>query len=140
MCTLIALFRCFDGAPLVVAANRDEFHDRPAEGPALRWTEAGAIVAPHDVRAGGTWLGLNAAGVFAAVTNRPCEAPDPERRIQTWQNGDFAYLLLASGMDPHHFATVAATAREAIRRHQPLAETERMALRDSRARSRPCLA
>jgi uncharacterized protein with NRDE domain len=80
MCTLIALHRCVDGAPLVVAANRDEFFERPAEGPALRETPFGRIVAPRDERAGGTWLGLNAAGVFAAVTNRRCEEPDPERR------------------------------------------------------------
>jgi uncharacterized protein with NRDE domain len=80
MCTLIALHRCVDGAPLVLAANRDEYFERPAEGPALRETPFGSIAAPRDARAGGTWLGLNAAGVFAAVTNRRCEEPDPERR------------------------------------------------------------
>ncbi|MDH3213164.1 MAG: NRDE family protein [Myxococcales bacterium] len=80
MCTLIALHRCVPGAPLVVAANRDEFSARPAEGPALRRTPHGPIVAPLDLRAGGTWLGLNAAGLFAAVTNRRCESPDPGRR------------------------------------------------------------
>ena len=36
MCTLIALHRCVPGAPLVIAANRDEYLDRPAEPPALR--------------------------------------------------------------------------------------------------------
>lgn len=80
MCTLIALDRCVQGMPLVVAANRDEFYDRPAEGPALRDTSHGAVVAPLDVRGGGTWLGLNRFGVFAALTNRPCEAPDPTCR------------------------------------------------------------
>jgi uncharacterized protein with NRDE domain len=80
MCTLIVLHRCVPGFPLVVAANRDEFADRPAEGPALRQTPTGAIAAPRDARAGGTWLGINASGVFAAVTNRRCEEPDPSRR------------------------------------------------------------
>jgi uncharacterized protein with NRDE domain len=80
MCTLIVLHRCVPGFPLVVAANRDEFADRPAEGPALRQTPTGAIAAPRDTRAGGTWLGINASGVFAAVTNRRCEEPDPSRR------------------------------------------------------------
>jgi uncharacterized protein with NRDE domain len=79
MCTLIALHRCIDGAPLVIAANRDEFFERPAEGPALWETAAGRVVAPRDVRAGGTWLGVNAQGVFAALTNRRSE-PDPSRR------------------------------------------------------------
>jgi uncharacterized protein with NRDE domain len=80
MCTLIALHRCIAGAPLVVAANRDEFFERPAEGPSVRRSPWGPIVAPRDVRAGGTWLGVNAHGVFAALTNRRCAEPDPTRR------------------------------------------------------------
>jgi uncharacterized protein with NRDE domain len=80
MCTLIALHRCVEAAPLVVAANRDEYFHRPAQGPALRETAHGRVVAPHDERAGGTWLGVNEHGVVAAITNRRCEAPDPDRR------------------------------------------------------------
>lgn len=38
------------------------------------------MLAPRDARAGGTWLGLNASGVFAAVTNQRCADPDPELR------------------------------------------------------------
>lgn len=88
MCTLIALHRHFPATPLIVAANRDEYLDRPAEEPALREVEevvgyegrGGAVLAPLDLRAGGTWLGINASGVFAAVTNRRTDAPDPARR------------------------------------------------------------
>jgi uncharacterized protein with NRDE domain len=80
MCTLIALHRCIAGAPLVIAANRDEFFERPAEGPVIWKTAEGRVVAPRDVRAGGTWLGVNAHGVVAAVTNRRCPIPDPTRR------------------------------------------------------------
>jgi len=96
LCTLVAIHRTIEGAPLVIAANRDEYFERPAEGPALRRfasTRPGSIddasqdvsqsiseiVAPLDVRAGGTWLGLNAFGVFGAVTNLRCTAPDPSR-------------------------------------------------------------
>lgn len=66
----------------MVGANRDEFLGRPAEGPALRNLEFGTIVAPRDIRAGGTWLGVNAHGLFAALTNRPMQdrEPDPKRR------------------------------------------------------------
>jgi uncharacterized protein with NRDE domain len=42
------------------------------------------VVAPRDLRAGGTWLGLNADGLFAAVTNRRAETPDPDRRSRGW--------------------------------------------------------
>jgi uncharacterized protein with NRDE domain len=77
MCTLIVLHRCFSQAPLVVAANRDEYLDRPAEKPALRQAGNRSVLAPRDLQAGGTWLGLNDAGLFAALTNRPCKEPDP---------------------------------------------------------------
>jgi uncharacterized protein with NRDE domain len=80
MCTLVALHRCVPDASLWIAANRDEYLDRPAEGPALREGRSGAVIAPLDRRAGGTWWGLNAAGVFAAVTNRPTLSLDPTRR------------------------------------------------------------
>jgi uncharacterized protein with NRDE domain len=80
MCTLMVFHRCVPGTPLVVGANRDEFVDRPTEGPALRRLDYGGIVSPRDVRAGGTWLGLNAHGLFAAITNRPARKLDPQRR------------------------------------------------------------
>jgi len=38
------------------------------------------MIALLDVRAGGTWLGLNGFGVFGAVTNLRCESPDAARR------------------------------------------------------------
>jgi uncharacterized protein with NRDE domain len=83
---LIAIHRGVRGAPLIVAANRDEYYDRPAEGPAIRalGDAKGAgtgrfVVAPLDLRAGGTWLGVNAEGVFAAITNLRNERPDPLR-------------------------------------------------------------
>ena len=80
MCTLIALDRTVPGAPLVVAANRDEYFDRAASGPQLQQTPGGPILAPLDLRAGGTWLGLNPHGVFAAVTNRRSVFVDSDRR------------------------------------------------------------
>jgi uncharacterized protein with NRDE domain len=80
MCTLVALHRCTPGAFLWIAANRDEYLDRPSDGPALRDGRDGAVVAPLDRRAGGTWWGVNAHGVFAALTNRPTRELDPARR------------------------------------------------------------
>lgn len=80
MCTLILLHRCVAGAPLVLAANRDEYLDRPAVPPALLDVEGTPVAAPLDLRAGGTWLGVNGAGLFAGLTNRPTRSPDPDRR------------------------------------------------------------
>jgi uncharacterized protein with NRDE domain len=82
MCTLIVATRVYRELPLLVAANRDERLDRPAEPPrVLRPPEVPiALLAPRDVTAGGTWIGLSGSGVFAGVTNRFGEAPDPSRR------------------------------------------------------------
>lgn len=76
MCALILLHRCISDFPVVLAANRDELYARLAEPPAL---VLGRIpyVAPKDLAAGGTWIGTNAAGLVAAVTNRPTPAVDP---------------------------------------------------------------
>ncbi len=80
MCTLIALHRCQPDVRHLIAANRDEYLDRPAAPPMLRDLGGRTVLAPRDLRAGGTWLGLNASGLFVALTNRPTENPDRSRR------------------------------------------------------------
>lgn len=73
MCTLILLDRVVPQIPVVAAANRDEFFARPAAPPS-HFRAAGerpAFVAPQDLDAGGTWMGLNSQGVFVGLTNRP---------------------------------------------------------------------
>jgi uncharacterized protein with NRDE domain len=80
MCTLLAAVCVHPDFPLVVAANRDERLDRRASGPRA-WTEGPVpFVAPRDEVAGGTWLGVNARGVFVAVTNRFGALRDGARR------------------------------------------------------------
>ncbi len=70
MCTLAVAWRAFDGAPVAVAANRDEALDRPAEPPTRRRFGETAAVAPRDARAGGTWIGYNEHGLVVGLTNR----------------------------------------------------------------------
>src|SRR5437763_506886 len=77
MCLLAMLYRAVDGAPLLVAANREEAYARGGTPPAL-WAEPRAVVAGVDPQAGGTWLGVNAHGLLVAVTNRRLSHP-PER-------------------------------------------------------------
>ena len=74
MCALVILFRVLEGMPLLVGANRDEQFDRPGAPPGLLLCRARRALAPRDRRGGGTWLGFNDRGVFAALTNRPGEA------------------------------------------------------------------
>lgn len=68
MCILLTAWRDHPRYDLVVAANRDEFHGRPASA-AAPWTDAPRVVAGRDLEAGGTWLGVARGGHFAAVTN-----------------------------------------------------------------------
>lgn len=68
MCLILVAWRGHPKYPLVVAANRDEYHARAAQ-PAHWWQDEPHILAGRDLSAGGTWLGLTRAGRFAALTN-----------------------------------------------------------------------
>jgi uncharacterized protein with NRDE domain len=80
VCTLAIYFQVSQQLPVVVAANRDEFYDRPALPPA-QIADSPWVVAGRDLVGGGTWLGVNAHAVVAGVLNRRTHtAPDPTRR------------------------------------------------------------
>ena len=68
MCLILVAWRARKDFPLVVAANRDELHARPASRAAF-WPDRPAILAGRDLQAKGTWLGVSRAGRFASVTN-----------------------------------------------------------------------
>lgn len=70
MCTLIVAVAPDPARALLVAANRDEDLDRPAEGPRLRRFGEVRVVAPLDLEGGGTWMGISEWGLFAGLTNR----------------------------------------------------------------------
>ena len=53
---------------LTLAANRDEFWHRPT-AELHSWNNDSGIVAGQDLEQGGTWLGGNHYGQFAALTN-----------------------------------------------------------------------
>jgi uncharacterized protein with NRDE domain len=68
MCLIVLAWRARPSHPLVVAANRDEFHARTATSAAF-WGDQPTILAGRDLEAGGTWMGVSRNGRFAAVTN-----------------------------------------------------------------------
>lgn len=69
MCTIVLLVGVHPRHPLLVAANRDEFHARAAEGPRVL-VESTRAVGGRDARAGGTWMGVTASGLFVGLTNQ----------------------------------------------------------------------
>ncbi|MBI1946560.1 MAG: NRDE family protein [Deltaproteobacteria bacterium] len=80
MCLLIALSRCHPAGPLVVAANRDEWLERPASATAVLRERGPRVVGGRDELAGGTWLAVNQHGVIAGLTNQPSPIRDPSLR------------------------------------------------------------
>lgn len=82
MCTVILGYQLSDDTPILLGANRDERLDRTAEGFKLRERAGVRQLSPRDLKAGGTWIGINQYGVIAAITNRFQPAPDPTRRTR----------------------------------------------------------
>ena len=78
MCLIVVGWQAHKDYPLIVAANRDEFHARPA-APAAFWRDQPGILAGRDLEAMGTWMGVSRSGRFAAVTNyRGAREPSAE--------------------------------------------------------------
>jgi len=75
MCLVVVAWKTHPRYRLVLAGNRDEFHDRPAS-PLGWWPDDPRILAGRDQQAGGTWLGVARSGRFGVVTNfRDLQAP-----------------------------------------------------------------
>ena len=68
MCLILLAHEAHPSYRLVLAANRDEFYDRPTEA-ARFWEDAPRVLAGRDLLHGGTWLGVTRGGRVAALTN-----------------------------------------------------------------------
>ncbi|HKZ73602.1 MAG TPA: NRDE family protein [Steroidobacteraceae bacterium] len=100
MCLLVVCWQSHPRYRLAVAANRDEFHDRACTALAP-WRDAPHLIAGCDLRAGGTWLGIDRKRRFGTVTNfremqRPRRAaPSRGRLVPDFLGGErtpHAYL------------------------------------------------
>lgn len=93
MCLILVAYRHHPRYHLIIAANRDEFFQRPT-APAAWWGSRRRVLAGRDLEAGGTWLGVTRGGRFAALTNyrdppahRP-EAPSRGALVTGYLEGD----------------------------------------------------
>src|SRR4029453_8536364 len=113
MCLVVLAVDAHPRLSLVVAANRDEYHARPA-APAA-WGREGLfrdVLAGRDLMAGGTWLAVRRDGRFALVTNvRDGKAQDPAARSR----GELPLLALSNhpidGARYNGFNLIAGNAR-----------------------------
>ena len=99
MCLILFAYQHHSDYPLIIAANRDEFFDRPATA-AHYWPESPEIFAGKDLQAGGTWMGVTRTGRFAAVTNHRSTHTPPNPAIS---RGALCTDFLRSNVSPQQF-------------------------------------
>jgi uncharacterized protein with NRDE domain len=108
LCLIAIAVRVSPRYPIVIAANRDEFYDRPTR-PLHIWDDDPNIVGGRDLRAGGTWLAVTRDGRFAAATNIRGNDGPPNARSRGALVGDFVHsnvapLAYAQSIHPNDYA------------------------------------
>ena len=99
MCLINFQFQTHPNYKLIVAANRDEFYERPT-APAQLWEDHPNILAGRDLLKRGTWLGITKKGRFAALTNfrDPNQVEDGKK-----SRGKIVKQFLTSNTSPQNF-------------------------------------
>ncbi|MCG7345495.1 NRDE family protein [Sporosarcina sp. ACRSL] len=87
---------------LIVAANRDEFYERPT-APAHFWEDKPGLLAGRDLSQKGTWLGITKNGRFAALTNY---RDATEQKKDARSRGEIVTDFLESEMTAVEFLTL----------------------------------
>ena len=98
MCLIVFAWQPAQAISLIVAANRDEFHERPSL-PLAPWAEMPELIAGRDVQAGGTWMGTTLSGRFAALTNIRV----PGQPVSPRSRGELPERFLRSALSPQAY-------------------------------------
>ena len=107
MCLIFLALERHPRHRVILAANRDEFHERPTAAMTF-WPEAPDILAGRDLAAGGTWLGIHRSGRWAALTNY--RDPSAHRNDAASRGGLIAPFLTGSETAEAYLASVAPLA------------------------------
>lgn len=109
MCLIVFAWKLLPDCPLMLVANRDEFFSRPTQA-ADWWQDHPSVYAGRDLQAGGTWLGVDRRGRFAALTNiRNGNATKREQRSR----GELVANYLRDDLTPQaYLQKVRESARE----------------------------
>ena len=92
MCLLAIQYQLVPESPILVAANREEFYERPSGPPSIQSGKP-RILSGVDKQSGGTWLGVNQHGLFVGASNRNKILPP----VTTRSRGILCRELLRSG-------------------------------------------
>ncbi|PIQ62549.1 MAG: hypothetical protein COV99_06250, partial [Bacteroidetes bacterium CG12_big_fil_rev_8_21_14_0_65_60_17] len=95
MCLILFSYRVHEEHELLLLANRDEFHDRPALQ-ADFWGDAPDVLGGRDLRSGGSWLGVTTGGRVAAVTN----VREPGRSVPDARSRGFLVQSFLESREP----------------------------------------
>jgi uncharacterized protein with NRDE domain len=99
MCLILIAHEAHSEFPLVIAANRDEYYERPTARAAF-WEDHPHVLAGRDLECMGTWLGVTRSGRFAALTN----FRDPSRRkTDAPSRGQLVSDFLVSDQTPREY-------------------------------------
>src|SRR5690625_1257758 len=99
MCLINFQYKAHPNYKLIIAANRDEFYERPT-AQAHFWKDYPQVLAGRDLKGMGTWLGITKEGRFAALTN----IRDPEENLNEKKSrGEILRNYLAGEMTPELF-------------------------------------
>lgn len=109
MCLIAFAIQASARWPLVIAANRDEFFNRPALPLAAWTTPAGhPLLSGRDLRGGGTWLGITPGGRVAMLTNvrqgdHPVYAKSRGDLVTRWLESDHDAASFMAHTDPRDY-------------------------------------
>ncbi|MFH2065714.1 MAG: NRDE family protein [Pseudomonadota bacterium] len=99
MCLILFSYNQHPDYLLILAANRDEFFDRPAK-PLDFWEDNPSVLAGKDLVGGGTWLGITRSLRYAAITN----FRDPfDRKKKAPTRGNLVRNFLCGQSSPENY-------------------------------------
>ncbi|MFC3344638.1 NRDE family protein [Paenibacillus abyssi] len=107
LCLILFAYQAHETYKLIVAANRDEFYERPT-APVHYWKDHPYILAGRDLAKMGTWMGMTTTGRFASLTNyrNPEEQSEGKR-----SRGELVADFLKDHVSPETFMHEAAKKR-----------------------------
>ncbi|MGB7926473.1 MAG: NRDE family protein [Pyrinomonadaceae bacterium] len=122
MCIILLAYKAHPVYELVLAANRDEFYERPTSRAGF-WEDAPVLLGGRDLERGGTWLGATTSGRIAAITNfreppvKIADAPSRGLLVSDFLRSHerprpFLERLAASAKPYHGFNLIVGDARD----------------------------